>query len=335
MTIMTPNEIKRRALGSQGLVVPPLGLGCMGMSEYFGPADDDESIATIRHSIDIGFNLFDTSDAYGPETNERLVGRAIAGRRDEVIIATKFGSTRDSEGHRGVRGDAAYVKQACDASLQRLGIDHIDLHYQHRVDKTVDIEETVGAMAELVDAGKVRYLGLSEASVQTIRRAHAVHPITAVQLEFSLWTREPSLATIPALRELGIGTVAYRPLGAGFFTGKVTSLDGLVEKDFRQTNPRFLEGNLEQNLELLHRVELIAAEKGVTPAQLALAWILAQGDDVIAIPGSDRRVYLDENVKAADVVLTADDLARIDQVFPVGAAAGKRLSDYSRIDSDD
>lgn len=332
MSIMSPNEIERRALGGQGLVVPPLGLGCMGMSEYFGPADDTESIATIRRSLDLGFNFLDTSDAYGPQTNERLVGRAIAGHRHSLILATKFGSTRDVDGRRGVRGDAAYVKQACDASLKRLGVDYIDLYYQHRVDKTVDIEETVGAMAQLVAAGKVRYLGLSEASAQTIRRAHAVHPITAVQLEFSLWTREPSTTTIPVLRELGIGTVAYRPLGAGFLTGKVTTLEGLDERDFRQTNPRFREGNLERNLERLRGVEALARQKGITPAQLALAWILAQPDGIVAIPGSDRRSHLDENLHAVDIELTVDDLACLDEVFPVGAAVGDRLADYSRID---
>ncbi|MEZ3158924.1 aldo/keto reductase [Microbacterium sp. BWT-B31] len=329
---MEAESVPRRALGSQGLRVPPLGLGCMGMSEYFGPKDQDEAVATILRSLDLGFTFLDTSDAYGPETNERLVGGAIRGRRDEVILATKFGSTRDAGGTRGVRGDAAYVKQACEASLTRLGVDHIDLYYQHRVDKTVEIEETVSAMAELVAEGKVRYLGLSEASERTIRRAHAVHPITAVQLEFSLWTREPSTGIIPVLRELGIGTVAYRPLGAGFFTGTVTTLDGLVEKDFRRSNPRFRDGNLEQNLDRLHGIERIARDNGVTPAQLALAWILAQGQDIVAIPGSDRRVHLEENVAAAAVVLSEEDLARIDEVFPVGAAAGDRLADYSRID---
>jgi aryl-alcohol dehydrogenase-like predicted oxidoreductase len=332
IAIMEPKPVPQRTLGSQGLIVPPLGLGCMGMSEYFGPSDEKEGIATIRRSLDLGFALLDTADAYGPELNERLVGRAIAGRRDEVILSTKFGSTRDAEGRRGVRGDAAYVKQACEASLLRLGIDHIDLYYQHRVDKTVDIEETVSAMAELVAEGKVRFLGLSEASEATIRRAHAVHPITAVQVEFSLWTREPSTGVIPVLRELAVGTVAYRPLGAGFFTGTVTTLDGLVEGDFRRSNPRFRDGNLERNLERLHGFEAIARDKGITPAQLALAWILAQGEDIVAIPGSDRRSHLEENLRAVDVELTAADLARIDEVFPVGGAAGDRLADYSRID---
>jgi aryl-alcohol dehydrogenase-like predicted oxidoreductase len=324
--------MRRRLLGSQGLDVPPLGLGCMGMSEYFGPPNETEGIATIHRSIELGFNFLDTADAYGPETNERLVGRAIAGRRDQVVLATKFGSTRDAEGRRGVRGDAAYVQQACEASLTRLGVDHIDLYYQHRVDKTIDIEETVGAMAALVEQGKVRYLGLSEASAQTIRRAHTVHPLTAVQIEFSLWTREPEQERLPLLRELGIGLVAYRPLGAGFFSGKVTTLDGLEPGDFRRGNPRFREGNLEHNLTLLRRMQQFARERDVTPAQLALAWILAQGDDIVAIPGSDRRSYLEENVEAADIELTAADLAQIDEIFPPGAAAGDRLADYSRID---
>jgi aryl-alcohol dehydrogenase-like predicted oxidoreductase len=324
--------MRRRALGRQGLEVPPLGLGCMGMSEYFAKPDEEEGIATIHRSLELGFNFLDTADAYGPYTNERLVGRAIAGRRDEVVLATKFGSTRDEKGRRGVRGDAGYVRRACEASLERLGTDHIDLYYQHRVDKTVEIEETVGAMAELVAAGKVRYLGLSEASPRTIRRAHAVHPLTAVQVEYSLWTREPEDELLPLLRELGIGVVADRPLGAGFFSGKVRTLDGLEQNDFRRTNPRFGAGNLERNLALLRHVEELAGGKGVTPAQLALAWLLAQGDDVVPIPGSDRRSYLEENVASADLRLAASDLARLDEIFPKGAAAGERLADYSRID---
>jgi aryl-alcohol dehydrogenase-like predicted oxidoreductase len=324
--------MRRRALGRQGLEVPPLGLGCMGMSEYFAKPDEEEGIATIHRSLELGFNFLDTADAYGPCTNERLVGRAIAGRRDEVVLATKFGSTRDEKGRRGVRGDAGYVRRACEASLERLGTDHIDLYHQHRVDKTVEIEETVGAMAELVAAGKVRYLGLSEASPRTIRRAHAVHPLTAVQVEYSLWTREPEDELLPLLRELGIGVVAYRPLGAGFFSGKVRTLDGLEQNDFRRTNPRFGAGNLERNLALLRHVEELAGGKGVTPAQLALAWLLAQGDDVVPIPGSDRRSYLEENVASADLRLAASDLARLDEIFPKGAAAGERLADYSRID---
>jgi aryl-alcohol dehydrogenase-like predicted oxidoreductase len=304
----------------------------MGMSEYFGPPDETEGLATIDLSLELGFNFLDTADAYGPHTNERLVGKAIAGRRDRVILATKFGSTRDEQGRRGVRGDAAYVREACDASLARLGTDRIDLYYQHRVDKTVDIEETVGALSELVAAGKVRYIGLSEASVQTIRRAHAVHPLTAVQVEYSLWTRDVEDGVLPVLRDLGIGAVAYRPLGAGFFSGKVTTLEGLEPNDFRRTNPRFADGNLEKNLALLRRLQELAELKGVTPAQLALAWLLAQGDDVVPIPGSDRRMYLEENVGAAALTLSDDDLARLDEIFPPGAAAGERLADYSRID---
>jgi aryl-alcohol dehydrogenase-like predicted oxidoreductase len=321
-----------RRLGRQGLVVPPLGLGCMGMSEYFGPPDETEGLATIDRSLELGFNFLDTADAYGPYTNERLVGKAIAERRERVILATKFGSTRDEDGRRGVRGDAAYVREACDASLARLGTDYIDLYYQHRVDKSVEIEETVGAMSELVAAGKVRYLGLSEASLQTIRRAHAVHPLTAVQVEYSLWTRDVEESVLPLLRELGIGAVAYRPLGAGFLSGRVTTLEGLEPKDFRRTNPRFAEGNLEHNLRLLRRMQELAEQKRVTQAQLALAWLLAQGDDVVPIPGSDRRTYLEENLGAAEVTLGDDDLARIDEIFPPGAAAGERLADFSRID---
>jgi aryl-alcohol dehydrogenase-like predicted oxidoreductase len=324
--------MRSRVLGRCGLEVPPLGLGCMGMSEYFAPPDEAEGVATIHRSLELGFNFLDTADAYGPYTNERLVGKAIAGRREEVVLATKFGSTRDEQGRRGVRGDPAYVRQACDASLARLGTDHIDLYYQHRVDRTVEIEETVGAMAELVTAGKVRHIGLSEASPRTIRRAHAVHPLTAVQAEYSLWSREPETELLPLLRELGIGLVAYRPLGAGFFSGKVRTLDGLEAGDFRRTNPRFRPGNLERNLDLLHDVEQVAGEKEITPAQLSLAWLLAQGADVVPIPGSDRRTYLEENVAAVDVELSPSDLARLDEIFPPGAAAGERLADYSRID---
>jgi aryl-alcohol dehydrogenase-like predicted oxidoreductase len=304
----------------------------MGMSEYFDPPDETEAVATIHRSLELGFNFLDTADAYGPHTNERLVGKAISGRRDAVVLATKFGSTRDEQGRRGVCGDAAYVRAACDASLERLGTDHIDLYYQHRVDKAVEIEETVGAMAELVTAGKVRYVGLSEASPRTIRRAHAVHPLTAVQAEYSLWSREPEAELLPLLRQLGIGLVAYRPLGAGFFSGKVTTLDGLEENDLRRTNPRFRPGNLERNVELLRSVEQLAGDKEITPAQLSLAWLLAQGDDVVPIPGSDRRTYLEENLSAAGVELSPSDLARLDEVFPPGAAAGERLADYSRID---
>lgn len=322
----------KRRLGRQGLEVPPLGLGCMGMSEYFGPPDDAEGLATIDRSLELGFNFLDTADAYGPFTNEVLVGEAIAGRRADFILATKFGSTRDEQGRRGVRGDAAYVREACEGSLRRLGTDHIDLYYQHRVDQTVEIEETVGAMAQLVNEGKVRFIGLSEASPRTIRRAHAVHPLTAIQAEFSLWTREPTRELLPLLRELGIGMVAYRPLGAGFFSGKVKTVEGLQSGDFRRTNPRFRDGNLEHNIALLRGLEEFAQVRGITPAQLALGWILAQGDDIVAIPGSERRAHLEENVEAAAIELTTADLARIDEIFPPGAAAGERLADWSRID---
>jgi aryl-alcohol dehydrogenase-like predicted oxidoreductase len=304
----------------------------MGMSEYFGPPDEEEALATIDRSLELGFNLLDTADAYGPFTNEQLVGKAIAGRRDRVILATKFGSTRDEHGRRGVRGDARYVKEACNASLARLRTDYIDLYYQHRVDKTVEIEETVGAMSELVAAGKVRYLGLSEASPRTVLRAHAVHPLTAVQAEYSLWSREPEDELLVLLRELGVGLVAYRPLGAGFLSGKLKTLDGLEPGDFRRTNPRFAEENLKRNLALVRELEQLALEKDVTPAQLALAWLLAQGKDIVPIPGSDRRAYLDENVGAVDVELAPAELARIEAIFPRGAAAGERLADYSRID---
>jgi aryl-alcohol dehydrogenase-like predicted oxidoreductase len=280
-------------------------------------------------------NLLDTSDAYGPFSNERVVGRAIAGRRDEVVLATKFGSTRDERGVRGVRGDPAYVAQACDASLQRLGVDHIDLYYQHRVDPTVPIEETVGAMAELVRSGKVRHLGLSEASPATVRRAHAVHPIAALQGEYSIWSRELEESMLPTLRELGIGLVAYRPLGAGFLAGAILSnraIDGLDGHDMRRTSPRFQAENLARNLEMLAQVRQIAAGRGCTLAQLSLAWILAQGDDIVPIPGTDQRIYLEENARAAEIRLTDAELVAIAQAFPPDAVAGDRLADYSRID---
>lgn len=309
-----------------------IGIGCMPISEYFGPKDQDEGVATIRQALDMGATLLDTSDAYGPHTNERLVGRAIAGRRHEVTLATKFGSTRDERGHRGVCGRPEYVVQACEASLGRLGTDHIDLYYQHRVDPTVPIEETVGAMAELVESGKVRYLGLSEASVKTIRRAHGVFPITALECEYSLWTRDIEDSVFPTLRELGIGIVAYRPLGAGFFTDTTVAVDELTPADFRVSNPRFQGENLVHNLELLARVRALAGAKGVKVAQLALAWLLAQGHDVVPIPGTDRRDYLQENLAAAEITLTAEDLAQLEGAFPKGAEHGERLADYSRID---
>ena len=327
---MAPTQ---RRLGTQGLVVSSEGLGCMGMSEFYGGADEGEAIATIHRALELGVAFFDTADMYGPHTNERLVGRALAGRRDEVVIATKFGIVRDPDDatRRGINGRADYVRSAIDGSLRRLGVDHVDLYYQHRVDPDTPIEETVGAMAELVQAGKVRYLGLSEARPETIRRAHAVHPISALQTEYSLWTRDPEAEILPTLRELGIGFVPYSPLGRGFLTGAIRSADDLEAGDFRRHNPRFADGALEQNLALVARVREIADEKGVTPGQLALAWVLAQGDDVAPIPGTKRRRYLEENVAATEIALSDDDLARLDAAAPVGAAAGERYPDMSSI----
>ncbi|HEY0470360.1 MAG TPA: aldo/keto reductase [Kribbella sp.] len=323
----------QRKLGRQGLEVSQIGLGCMGMSEFYGRADEDEAVATIHRALDLGVTLLDTADMYGPFTNERLVGRAIAGRRDEVVLATKFGNVRGENGERlGIRGDAEYVRQACDASLQRLGVDHIDLYYQHRVDPRTPIEETVGAMAELVEAGKVRYLGLSEAAPATIRRAHAVHPITALQTEYSLWSRDPEDEVLPTVRELGIGFVAYSPLGRGFLSGRFRSPEDFGPDDFRRHNPRFQGENFALNLDLVERVQQIAAEKGVTAAQLALAWVLAQGNDIAPIPGTKRVSYLEENMGALDVELSADDLARIADAFPKGGAAGERYPDMSTVD---
>jgi len=317
--------MKTRRLGSQGLVVSEIGLGCMGMSEFYGTADENESIATIHRALDLGVKFLDTADMYGPFTNEMLVGRAIAGRRGEVVLATKFGNERRADGTRlGINGRPEYVRSACDASLQRLGTDHIDLYYQHRVDPTVPIEETVGAMADLVRQGKVRYLGLSEAAPNTIRRAHATHPITALQTEYSLWSRDPEDEILPTVRELGIGFVPYSPLGRGFLTGRFGRFEDLPEGDFRRNSPRFQGENFQKNLELLDRVRAIASEKGVTPAQLALAWLLAQGEDIVPIPGTKHRRYLEENVAAVDTVLTPEDLKRIDEVAPKGAAAGER-----------
>ncbi|HEY1358101.1 MAG TPA: aldo/keto reductase [Thermoleophilaceae bacterium] len=325
-----------RILGNDApLDVSAEGLGCMGMSEFYGSADEGEAIATIRLALDRGVDFIDTADMYGPWTNEKLVGKAIADRRDEVTLATKFGNVRNEEGEMlGVRGDPDYVRRCCDASLERLGTDHIDLYYQHRVDPDVPIEETVGAMAELVEQGKVRHLGLSEAAPDTIRRAHETHPITALQTEYSLWTRDvESDGVLDTVRELGIGFVAYSPLGRGFLTGEITSPEDLPEDDSRRTGyfPRFQRENFEQNLALVDRVKEIAEEKGVTPGQLAIAWVMAQGEDIVPIPGTKRRKYLEENIAAADVELSEDELARIDEAAPAGATAGDRYADMSPV----
>ncbi|MDO8210572.1 aldo/keto reductase [Conexibacter sp. CPCC 206217] len=324
--------LPQRRLGTQGLVVSAEGLGAMGMSAFYGAIDEDEGIATIQRALELGVTLIDTADMYGPHTNERLVGRAIADRRDQVVLATKFGNAIEPDGRRSVKGSPEYVRSACDASLQRLGVDYIDLYYQHRVDKNTPIEETVGAMAELVQAGKVRYLGLSEASPETIRRAHAVHPISALQTEYSLWTRDPEAEILPTVRELGVGFVPYSPLGRGFLTGTISSPEQLAENDFRRSNPRFAGDALDHNLALVERVREIADEKGVKPGQLALAWVLAQGDDIVPIPGTKRRTYLEENVAAVQIKLSDDELARLDAALPAGAAAGERYLDMSTID---
>jgi aryl-alcohol dehydrogenase-like predicted oxidoreductase len=322
----------RRRLGNQGLEVSALGLGCMGMSEFYGTTDEGEAIATIHRALELGIDFLDTADMYGRGANEKLVGKAIGDRRDEVVLATKFGNVRNDDGSREVRGDAEYVREACDASLRRLGLDHVDLYYQHRVDRRVPIEETVGAMAELAEAGKVRHLGLSEASPETIRRAQAVHPISALQSEYSLWTRDPEDGPLATCRELGIGFVAYSPLGRGFLTGQIRSADDFAEGDFRGNLPRFEGENFRRNLDLVAVVEEIAEEKGRTPGQIALAWLLSRGEDVVPIPGTKRRSYLEENAEAAEVELTAEELERLEQAFPQGAAAGERYPDMSTID---
>ena len=323
----------RRRLGTDGLEVSAQGLGCMGMSEFYGAPDDEEAVATIRRGLELGVTFLDTADMYGPFTNERVVGRAIRGRRDAVVLATKFGNVRGPRGERlGVRGDPEYVREACHASLERLGIDHIDLYYQHRVDREVPIEETVGAMAELAEQGKIRYLGLSEASAETVRRAHAVHPITALQSEYSLWTRDVEERILPTVRGLGIGFVAYSPLGRGFLSGRFRSPEDLPEDDFRREHPRFQGENFRRNLEIVERVREIADEKDVTAAQLSLAWVLHQGEDVVPIPGTKRRGYLEENVAASELELSDEDLRRLDEAAPPGAAAGDRYADMSTVD---
>jgi aryl-alcohol dehydrogenase-like predicted oxidoreductase len=318
--------MESRTLGRSGLSVSAQGLGCMGMSEFYGPRDDAESLATIARALELGVNFLDTADVYGPLTNEELVGRAIRGRRGEVVLATKFGIVRDPADptKRGISGRPEYVRQCCEASLRRLGVERIDLYYQHRVDPQTPIEETIGAMAELVRQGKVGFLGLSEAGSETLRRACRVHPISALQSEYSLWSRDPEDDVLATCRELGIGFVAYSPLGRGFLTGQIRRFEDLAPDDYRRFSPRFQGENFERNLALVARVEALAREKGCTPAQLALAWVLAQGDDVVPIPGTKRRERLEENAGAADVLLTDHDLARIDEVAPRGAAAGER-----------
>jgi aryl-alcohol dehydrogenase-like predicted oxidoreductase len=318
--------MKMRKLGRNGPEVSAVGLGCMGMSAFYGAADEAQSIAVIHRALDLGVTLFDTAEMYGPHTNEVLVGKALKDRRDEAFIATKFGINRQPDGSAITDGSPANVRRAVEGSLSRLGVDHIDLYYQHRIDPNTPIEETVGAMAELVKEGKVRFIGLSEAAPATLRRAHAEHPITALQTEYSLWSRDPEDEMLGVVRELGIGFVPYSPLGRGFLSGDIKSIDDLAPDDFRRTNPRFAGDNFQKNLDLVDAVGAIAADKGVTAAQLALAWVLAQGEDLVPIPGTRRISTLEQNAAAADIVLTPDDLARIEAVFPRGAAAGERYA---------